>query len=258
MADASLRASGIYAIRNTVNGKHYVGSSISVRRRLAEHRREMADGSHKNIRLCAAWRKYGPSAFEFSVVEIGVARDELIAREQFWMDKLLSCGRTGYNILPCAGSRAGSIATPETRSKLSVAGLGRTHSDETRKKLSQLLTGKVRTAEMLANVRAAAIASTARKTAEQRSEAARKGAATRRDKLASMTPEELSVELAKRSAASKRSMATARERGYTVSQQTKDRQMAARIARGAAERRAIALRAWETKRAKQLVRGDKC
>jgi group I intron endonuclease len=211
----------------------------------------MSDGSHKNIRLTAAWRKYGPSSFEFTIIEQGLARGCLIAREQYWITTLQSDGRNGYNILPCAGSRAGTKSTPATLAKLSAASTGRRHTQQTREKLSAVLKGKIRTDEMKATIQAAAVASNARKTPEQRSAAALKGYATLMAKRAAMSPEELAELAARRSASATKASATKRARGLVVSDETKARQMAARVRRGVEERRAIALRAWETKRAKK-------
>jgi group I intron endonuclease len=252
MADAILSHGGIYAIRNTVNGKIYVGSSVHIGRRRRDHMRQLKTSTHKNNRLQAAWIKYGAVAFEFEVLEHVHDRFRLIEREQHWITELKADGRTGYNILPCAGSRAGSVVTEETRRKLSAAGMNRTHSDETRHLLSGLLTGKVRTDEMRARIRESAIRSTANKTAEQRSAAAKKGALTRAAKIAAMSLEERAIHDAKQYANGRKSANTKKAMGFVVKQETKDRQMAARVRRGPAENREIALRAWETKRARKL------
>lgn len=83
------RASGIYQILCVPTGKVYIGSSVNIRRRWTQHR-EMLDRryvkSHENTYLQHAWDKYGAEAFEFLVLEY-CAPDQLIAREQYWIDQ---------------------------------------------------------------------------------------------------------------------------------------------------------------------------
>lgn len=97
--------SGIYRITCSANQKVYVGSAVNLPRRMGDHLSRLKAGSHKNARLQNAWNKYGESLFSFDIVEY-CDRDELLAREQFWIDKL-DCCRSGFNISPCARSTLG-------------------------------------------------------------------------------------------------------------------------------------------------------
>lgn len=93
--------SGVYVIKNTINGKAYVGSSISIRKRFKNHRFQLTKGSHHSLSLQQDWNTYGESAFEFTVLEmIDTPKTEEspeLSRAEFkWMqefDSLLS----GYN-----------------------------------------------------------------------------------------------------------------------------------------------------------------
>lgn len=95
---------GIYQIRNTVNGKRYVGKSNNIARRLIDHRCALnapARNKNTNRYLYNAVRKYGIGAFAFEVIE--VLRDSseggLADRELFWMDEYSTCERPhGYNL----------------------------------------------------------------------------------------------------------------------------------------------------------------
>lgn len=76
---------GIYKIQ-TPNGSAYVGSSINVKRRWAEHRSSLRAGRHHSSRLQAAFDKYGDDLL-FLIVEECLERD-LNSREQFYIDEI--------------------------------------------------------------------------------------------------------------------------------------------------------------------------
>lgn len=77
----------IYKIRNLVNGKFYVGSTVDARVRFQAHKRRLRKGTHQSPHLQAAWNKYGEDCFKFEVVEVVENRDELLAVEQTWLDE---------------------------------------------------------------------------------------------------------------------------------------------------------------------------
>lgn len=121
MADAILadvEASGIYQIRNLVNGKRYVGSAVCVRKRWSEHRSDLRSGRHHSVALQRAWKRYGENSFEFLVVEI-CPKNELIQREQVHIDV-----RSEYNICKKAGSSLGVKHSAEARAKMSARLMG--------------------------------------------------------------------------------------------------------------------------------------
>lgn len=117
-------ASGIYQILNTVNGKCYVGSAISVRKRMRHHMSELGLRRHHSSKLQRAWDKYGKEAFEIRVLESVLFPEDLISREQHWIDALGSA-KHGYNILATAGSPLGRKASIETRLKQSALKKGK-------------------------------------------------------------------------------------------------------------------------------------
>ncbi|GER21480.1 NUMOD3 domain-containing DNA-binding protein [Variovorax boronicumulans] len=124
MADASLRASGIYAIRNTINGKVYIGSAVCFGRRWNMHRHKLRQGEHHSKKLQASWNKHGASAFVFEVLELVYDLEQLIPREQALIDSLGALGPNGYNMSPTAGSIRGYKHTEETKRRLSAASKG--------------------------------------------------------------------------------------------------------------------------------------
>lgn len=60
----------VYQIKNLVNGKFYVGSTIRIsRRRRYEHFGELQRNKHSNSHLQSAFNKYGKDSFLFIVIE---------------------------------------------------------------------------------------------------------------------------------------------------------------------------------------------
>lgn len=92
--------SGLYWIRNLLDGKRYVGSSIDVPRRLRAHRSLLERGVHDNIHLQRAWNRDGVEAFVFECVRQVVKRN-LREREQKLLDRVVGKARY-YNINPVA------------------------------------------------------------------------------------------------------------------------------------------------------------
>jgi len=96
---------GIYLIRNLVNGKVFVGSSVDLPAMFNRLRFQLAAGAHPNKPLEADWKLFGGPKFEFEVLEELVHRDDpnydykadLEALEDLWLEKLEPYGEKGYN-----------------------------------------------------------------------------------------------------------------------------------------------------------------
>ena len=120
------RRSGVYAIVNLKNGKVYVGSALSIRGRLTNHRNDLRGGKHCNSYLQRAWDKSGEKAFRFDVLE-ECEPFRCVEREQYWIDSLKSFQRScGYNLNQKAGNdgRLGCKHTAESRAKMSASHRG--------------------------------------------------------------------------------------------------------------------------------------
>jgi group I intron endonuclease len=96
--------SGIYAIINTIKptcycsiGKPYIGQSKIIGKRLIIHVRDLNNRNHHNNHLTRAWNKYGQSAFKFMLLEIATGREQLVEKENFWIDVFHSNKGFGYN-----------------------------------------------------------------------------------------------------------------------------------------------------------------
>lgn len=132
---ALVKQSGIYFIRNRVNGKCYVGSTNDWGNRKARHKRCLRAGKHQNIHLQRAWNLHGEDAFEFLWI-CDVPPECLLDIEQQWLD----ANPDGYNIAKCAeafnrGRKYGPM-TPGHREKIATALRGRKRSEEDCAKMS--------------------------------------------------------------------------------------------------------------------------
>jgi group I intron endonuclease len=113
----------IYAARNTVNGKLYVGlTTVSVAVRWASHMYDARSGS--KLPFHRAIRKYGPKAFVIEQIaallpgkpyeELAQLEREIIAQENCQVPH-------GYNVTAGGEGYVGYQAGPEARAKLSEA-----------------------------------------------------------------------------------------------------------------------------------------
>lgn len=89
--------SGIYIIRNTVNGKVYIGQSRRISNREYSHFRTLEKGTHYNKHLQRSYNTYGRDAFVFEVIE-WCDVSELDEREKYYIKKYDSMNiNKGYN-----------------------------------------------------------------------------------------------------------------------------------------------------------------
>jgi group I intron endonuclease len=132
--------SGIYIIRNQINGRVYVGSAVSFAHRFYRHKTYLNRGAHHSQKLQRAWFKYGKDAFEFKKILI-CKNNDLTFYEQLLIDHFNS-HKNGYNCLPTAGSSLGAKRSAETRRKISAAATGRKMSAEAIEKNSLAHRGK--------------------------------------------------------------------------------------------------------------------
>lgn len=97
---------GVFQIKNNVNGKVFLGSSLNIDGPLNAHEFMLSSGSHRNAELQADYKKFGADVFSFDV--LGVVKlsdepgfkleDELETLEQLWLEELNPVGVGGYNL----------------------------------------------------------------------------------------------------------------------------------------------------------------
>ena len=153
-------ASGIYQIKNTLNGKCYIGSAVNLKKRWVIHLHYLRHNTHYNSHLQSAFNKYGEFAFVFETLEEPVEPKSLIEREQHYLDTL----KPKYNISPTAGSLLGYRHSAGVMQKRSAMMRGKPHphkghhlSEETKRKISIARMGQHPSEETLAKLRAAKI-----------------------------------------------------------------------------------------------------
>ena len=156
---------GIYCIENTLNHNKYIGLSTQIEIRWQNHKRLLKRGKHENAHLQNAYNKYG-DVFIFYVIE-ECEQEQLNEREKYWI-KFYDTKNHGYN----ESEGGGGIFNPtdDVRRKISDGlkgekngmygvhlcgklnpNYGKTHSEETRKKISEAQ--KQRTGEKSARAR---------------------------------------------------------------------------------------------------------
>lgn len=87
----------IYCYTNKINGKKYIGMTMYPKRRQYEHLHEAANGNKKKKPFYNAILKYGIDNFDYIVLE-KASREKLPEREMYWIKKLNSFGKNGYNM----------------------------------------------------------------------------------------------------------------------------------------------------------------
>lgn len=157
---------GIYRIRNTLNGRFYIGSTKSFYNRFKSHQSILRLDKHFNAYLQNDYNKCGVEYFVYEIVEI---MDELENRtevEKCYLEELYDGKDLCYNIVKDPTQNLFIQASEETRKKMSdnlkrkwedkecrdkmlekirLNGLkqrGKIVSQETRDKLSLAATGK--------------------------------------------------------------------------------------------------------------------
>jgi len=102
------KPAGLFQVKNTVNGRVLLGSSLNLEGPLNSHKFMLMIGKHRNEALQKEWNEYGPEKFAFEILEVVKVKDdpnfnlndELTLLEQIWIEKLQPFGERGYNTEP--------------------------------------------------------------------------------------------------------------------------------------------------------------
>lgn len=173
MGGRKLQISAVYIITGP-NEKMYVGSAYHYPDRWSNHKHELRNNKHPNKKLQNAWNKYGEPLFVFELLEVVPDKQNLLAREQYWIDRL-NVYVDGYNMSPNAVSGAGRKHSEETKEKLraiftqpeyrdmmSKLHKGKIVSEETRDRQAAAKRGRKHSEETKAKMRATRLANLGR------------------------------------------------------------------------------------------------
>ena len=101
----TLQPMGVYQIRNMVNGKIYVGSSLNLRGIINRHTFQLKAGLHVNKPLQRDFLEVGEANFAFEILDIlqpkeegtGDYAEELKMLEELWRERLRLAIEAGYH-----------------------------------------------------------------------------------------------------------------------------------------------------------------
>tara|TARA_R100001463_G_scaffold3163_1_gene12951 strand:+ start:244 stop:960 length:717 start_codon:yes stop_codon:yes gene_type:complete len=122
--------SGIYKISFDKGRLFYIGSSLDLMRRRANHLCELNKKNHYNRKLQNAYNKHG--MFNFEILE-NCSKDFLIKREQYYLDTI----KPNLNILKVAYSTIGYKHKKETIEQLKEIAKRKSKCNDWREKVSK-------------------------------------------------------------------------------------------------------------------------
>jgi len=140
--------SGVYIIKNIINSKFYLGSSVDLRKRKNNHFSDLNFNRHHSTALQNAYNKYGKENFEFEVIAI-CPPEYCIKLEQWFIDNM----KPNYNICKIAGSMFGRKHSEETKLKISKKAKGRVNSRESIERQRQKVIGRKHSKEAIEKMR---------------------------------------------------------------------------------------------------------
>lgn len=140
----------IYRIVNVATDQFYIGSTDKPKRRKWEHWSELKRGTHHCKALQNAWLQYGEDAFDFEIVEDVGAQDKFITEDthllqhagkpQCYNTALTSLSPPAVTAQTAEKIKASMLALYADKTK--HPRLGRTHTPQTKARISKSRTGK--------------------------------------------------------------------------------------------------------------------
>lgn len=127
---------GIYEIVCLVTQERYIGRSKNFKNRKWAHKSKLRAGKHPTKRLQKCWNEHGEENFEFRLIESCASDLKVLqSKEQMF---LTGYGVEGKELLNSSKYADGGLhfCSDETKKLLSDLNTGKTHSPETRKKMS--------------------------------------------------------------------------------------------------------------------------
>ena len=96
---------GVFQIRNSVNGKIFIGKSKNLKSALNSNMFQLETGTHMNKSLQKDFKLFGKKCFLFDVLDYLEPKedkkydytDDLKVLEEMWLEKLQPYNEKGYN-----------------------------------------------------------------------------------------------------------------------------------------------------------------
>jgi group I intron endonuclease len=131
----------IYMIWHRESTRAYIGlTTQAVEKRWGQHRSD-ADKKRNQTYIGHALRKYGPDAFDWLVLESGIALDDTRAREAHYV-RVLRANQAGHGFNLTAGGEAAPSSDPRVRAKISASSKGRKLTDEWKRRVGDAIRGR--------------------------------------------------------------------------------------------------------------------
>lgn len=109
----------IYQIKNLVNGKLYIGKTISYRQRKASHFKLLKANKHHTFHLQNEYNKYGASNFEMSIIEDNLGHDILSQKELYYITLYNTMNHDiGYNSQEPTGNAITAYKSSDTKQRI--------------------------------------------------------------------------------------------------------------------------------------------
>jgi group I intron endonuclease len=134
----------IYLITNVVNQKKYTGFTSDAKQRWIEHQFYSYDPAHpKHSYIHRAMHKYGLDNFTFEVIYQSLdGKHTLDEMEAYFIKEYDTFGPNGYNLTSGGEGNPGYKKTPEQIENHRRTLVGRKHTEEHKRKLSELQSGE--------------------------------------------------------------------------------------------------------------------
>lgn len=101
--------SGIYLIKNILDDKVYIGSSINLKDRRYKHFWMLERGIHDNQHLQNSYNKFGEENFKFEILE-NCEYNLLVEKENYYIEKYKSIdSEFGFNLAKVTESRRNNL-----------------------------------------------------------------------------------------------------------------------------------------------------
>ena len=130
----------VYCFTHMETGRKYVGiTKHTIEWRLKGHMKGRSFFSN-------VLRKYGIQGFSYEIIDTASSTEELRVKEKKWIHELDTLYPEGFNLTDRDSvlSVGGYKLSEETRRAISLSRIGIRYSDESKKKISESLTGIVR------------------------------------------------------------------------------------------------------------------